>query len=462
MSTTTTQHRVLLLGSGFVAGTTLESLTRDGTNTFVTVASRTLSKSIEMCKEYAHDYENRTAQVALDIENEHDKLSELVSQHDLAISLVPYTYHVLVAKACIQHRKNMVTTSYISPALRELDQQFKDLGIASMNEIGVDPGIDHMIATKIIHEEQDLKGGKIKSFYSWCGGLPHPDHIDNPMKYKFSWSPRGVLMALQNTAKWIEGGEIRVVEPSKLLASRRELNLAKDMPLFEGYPNRDSTPFKEHYNLKYADDVLRGTLRFKGNCEVVEFFIGAGLVDLTPRPDIKDKQWREIMKELLGAESVEESALSAALLKKLNLEPESEKAKSATHAFQFYGLFSEKVAPFKGTLLDTFSQTLLEQMEYKPGERDMLFMCNTFVIETAEGKKKTIVAKLVDFGDERGMSMAKTVGYPCAVATKKILNGEITTKGVFGPYEYNMNESIMKELKEVERIHVDYEVSEEQ
>jgi len=447
------------LGSGFVAGTTLESLTRTD-NIFVTVASRTLSKSKEMCEQYAHEPQTRTAQVALDIESELDKLSTLVSEHDLAISLVPYTYHVAVAKACIQHKKNMVTTSYISPAMRELDQQFKDLGIASMNEIGVDPGIDHMIATKIIHEEQDLKEGKIVSFFSWCGGLPHPAHIDNPMKYKFSWSPRGVLMALQNTAKWIEGGEIRTVEPSKLLASRRELNLDKDIPLFEGYPNRDSTPFKEHYNLKYSADVLRGTLRYKGNCEVVEYFIGAGLVDLTPKPELKDKQWREIMKDLLSASSVEESDLTQALLKKLNLEAGSERAKTAIDAFKFYGLFSDKVAPFKGNLLDTFSQTLLEQMEYKEGEKDMLFLHNTFVVETKDGKKKKIVAKLVDFGDERGFAMAKTVGYPCAVATKKILSGEIKAKGVFGPYDYEMNESIMKELEEVERIRVDYEVTE--
>ncbi|KAG2385654.1 hypothetical protein C9374_003469 [Naegleria lovaniensis] len=457
----TFQHRVLLLGSGFVAGTTLESLTRDGLNIFVSVASRTLAKSQEMCQQYAHEPAIRTAQVALDIENEHEKLSELVSQHDLAISLVPYTYHVLVAKACLQHRKNMVTTSYISPALRELDQQFKDLGLACMNEIGVDPGIDHIIATKIVHEEQDLKGGKIKSFYSWCGGLPHPDHIDNPMKYKFSWSPRGVLMALQNTAKWYEHGQLQSVEASKLLSSRRELQLDDKIPTFEGYPNRDSTPFKEHYNLKYADDVLRGTLRYKGNCEVVEFFIGAGLVDLTPRPEFKDKQWREIMQTLLSASSTEESELESALLKKLNLDPNSEKAKTALNAFKFYGLFSDKTAPFKGNVLDTFSQTLLEMMEYKEGERDMLFMYNKFVIETAEGKKRTIVAKLVDFGDERGFAMAKTVGYPCAIATKKILSGEITNKGVFGPYDYNMNQSIMKELEQVERIHVDYEVSEE-
>ncbi|KAL9649212.1 hypothetical protein ABK040_004233 [Willaertia magna] len=453
-------HKVLLLGSGFVAGTTLESLTRRN-DIFVTVASRTLSKSIEMCKEYAHHPEERTKQVALDIENEHLKLEELISENDLAISLVPYTYHPLVANACLKYFKHMVTTSYISPALRELNDKFKEINKSCMNEIGVDPGIDHMIATKIIYEEQTLKEGKIKSFYSWCGGLPHPDYLDNPLKYKFSWSPRGVLMALQNRATWYENGQVQTVEPSKLLSSRRELNLDSSMPLFEGYPNRDSTPFKEHYGLIYANDVLRGTLRFKGNCEIMEMFIKVGLINLEQDDKLKGKEWREVLSQLTNSKSIERDDLITALLNKLEIQDKnSEKAQTAITTFDFYDLTSDKIIPFKGNLLDTFSQTLFEKMAYREGEKDMLFMANIFKIETKEGKTKTITAKLIDFGDERGFSMAKTVGYPCAIAVKKILDGEISTKGVFGPYDYQMNEMIMKELREVEKINVTYDVVE--
>lgn len=193
--------------------------------------------------------------ISLDV-NDDAALDAEVAKHDLVISLIPYTFHATVIKSAIRQKKHVVTTSYVSPAMMELDQAAKDAGITVMNEIGLDPGIDHLYAIKTI-EEVHAAGGKIKTFLSYCGGLPAPESSDNPLGYKFSWSSRGVLLALRNAASFYKDGKVTNVAGPELMATAKPYFIYPGFA-FVAYPNRDSTPYKERYQIPEADNIVRG------------------------------------------------------------------------------------------------------------------------------------------------------------------------------------------------------------
>lgn len=228
-------RKALLLGSGFVATPTVEVLSKAGVQ--VTVACRTLEKAQKLAGGFPG-----TNAISLDV-NDTDALEREVGQHDVAISLIPYTYHAAVIKAAIKTKKHVVTTSYVSPAMEALDAEAKEAGITVFNEIGLDPGLDHLYAIKTI-DEVHKAGGKITSFLSYCGGLPAPECSDNPLGYKFSWSSRGVLLALKNPAKWYQDGKVTEVTSEGLMATAKPIHTGYQGYSLVGYPNRDSTPCK--------------------------------------------------------------------------------------------------------------------------------------------------------------------------------------------------------------------------
>jgi saccharopine dehydrogenase (NADP+, L-glutamate forming) len=233
-------RNALLLGSGFVATPTVDVLSKAGVS--VTVACRTLEKA----KALAGNFKNATA-ISLDV-TDTAALEKAVAAHDVTISLIPYTFHAAVIKAGIKAKKHIVTTSYVSPAMMELDAEAKEAGITVMNEIGLDPGIDHLYAVKTI-DEVHKAGGKITSFLSYCGGLPAPECSDNPLGYKFSWSSRGVLLALKNSARYYKDGKIVDVSSEELMATAKPYHTGYQGYGFVAYPNRDSTPCMYHYVL---------------------------------------------------------------------------------------------------------------------------------------------------------------------------------------------------------------------
>ncbi|MCU0510404.1 MAG: saccharopine dehydrogenase NADP-binding domain-containing protein, partial [Anaerolineae bacterium] len=190
--------KVVVFGAGMVAGAHVEYLLEHGLQ--VTVASRTVSKAQELVKDHPN---GRAVAVNSD---DHAAMEEIIRGHDLAVSLLPYAYHPMVARLCVKHGVHMVTTSYIKQAMMDLDADAKNAGVILLNEIGVDPGIDHMTAMRVIHKVQ-AEGGRITKFISFCGGLPAPEANDNPFGYKFSWSPRGVLLAGKNPAHYLWDGE---------------------------------------------------------------------------------------------------------------------------------------------------------------------------------------------------------------------------------------------------------------
>lgn len=430
--------QVLLLGSGFVAKPTVDILSQTpGVN--VTVACRTLSKAKELAGLVADA-------ISLDV-NDEKALDEAVSKVDLVISLIPYTYHVLVVKAAIKNKKHVVTTSYINPKLQELEQQILDAGITVMNEIGLDPGIDHLYAVKTF-EEVHAAGGKIKSFLSYCGGLPAPENSDNPLGYKFSWSSRGVLLALTNSASYWKDGEVENVKSEDLMATAKPYFIYPGFA-FVAYPNRDSTTYKKLYNIPEAETVVRGTLRFQGFPEFIKVLVDLGFLKDAEHPAFKTATaWKDAFAQLIGAASSSEEDLVAKIDQLASFKDAADRERILS-GFKWLGLFSETKTTPRGNPLDTLCATLEDLMQYEEGERDLVCLQHKFGIEWADGSKETRTSTLVDYGDPKGYSsMAKLVGVPCAVATQQILDGTLSKKGLLAPMSSEINDPIMKTLKE--------------
>ncbi|RYP89783.1 hypothetical protein DL770_004077 [Monosporascus sp. CRB-9-2] len=433
-------HKVLMLGAGFVTKPTLDILSESGIS--VTVACRTL----ESAKSLSAGINNATP-ISLDVTNDQALDAEL-AKHDLVISLIPYTFHATVIKSAIRQKKHVVTTSYVSPAMLELDQQCKDAGITVMNEIGLDPGIDHLYAVKTI-EEVHREGGKITSFLSFCGGLPAPESSGNPLGYKFSWSPRGVLLALRNPASFYQDGKVVNVAGADLMATAKPYHIYPGFNLV-GYPNRDSTGYKERYNIPEAQTIIRGTLRYAGFPEFVKVLVDIGFLNDEEQSYCKEPiPWKEATQRILATSSSDEKDLIGAISAKTTFK-DNEQREHVLAGLRWLGLFSsEKIIP-RGNPLDTLCATLEKKMEYGEGERDLVILQHKFEVELKDGTKQTRTSTLCEYGStEPGgySAMARLVGIPCAVAVKQVLDGTLAEKGVLAPMSSKINDPLIEELK---------------
>ncbi len=426
--------KVLVLGAGLVAGPLVEYLL-DLPDVEVTVASRTVEKAQELIG--GHPQGNA---VAFNIVKD-DHIDELVSKHDVVISLLPYTFHLAVARSCIKNKKDMVTTSYISEEMRALDPAAKNANITILNELGLDPGIDHMEAMRII-DEVKKKGGKVKSFVSYCGGLPAPECNDNPLGYKFSWSPRGVLLAGRNQARFKKNGEIVDVGNGELFETTEPVEVP-EMGEFVGYPNRDSVPYADHYGIPDVDTMFRGTLRYKGWCKTMKKLAELGYLTLDEMDLPEGTTWKELTRKIAGVEG----DLKKGVAEKLGLAKDS----PVIERMEWIGLFSdEKLPSFKDAPLDMLSKRIEPMMKYCKGERDMIVLQHEFIAEYSDGKKEKIISYLVDYGEPEGYSaMARTVSLPAAIGTKLLLKGKVKEKGVIGPVTPDIYEPALEELKEM-------------
>ncbi|KAG8830773.1 hypothetical protein FRC17_004268 [Serendipita sp. 399] len=457
--------KVLLLGSGFVARPCAEYVVRNPANS-LTIACRTLPSSIKLGEGLA-----RTTPISLDVSNT-AALEEAVAAHDLVISLIPYTHHAQVIKAAIKGKTHVVTTSYVSPAMRELDEAAKEAGIVVMNEIGLDPGIDHLYAVKII-DEVHAKGGKIKSFLSYCGGLPAPEASNNPLGYKFSWSSRGVLLALLNSASYIDNAE-KVSIPGSELMSHAKPYFITPAYAFVAYPNRDSTPFREFYNIPEAETVVRGTLRYQGFPEFIAVLVKMGWLDGESKDWLNnDLTWAEVTQKAVGANDADEKyafpdslasnnhllTLSTfrTLIDRITALAEfpsaSEKARIVS-GLRWIGLLSskEKATVRASNLLDTLCARLETLMAYEEGERDLVMLQHKFTVEWTKEDgsfdEEIITSTLEMYGTPGGHSaMAVTVGVPCGIATQLVLDGVISQPGVLAPYTKELCDPLIELLE---------------
>jgi len=436
----TNAHKVLLLGSGFVTRPCLDLLSKDGIQT--TVACRTLESAKKLCEGV-----KGATPISLDVSNE-PALDAEVAKHDLVISLIPYTHHAAVITSAIKAKKHVVTTSYVSPAMEKLDAAAKEAGVTVLNEIGLDPGIDHLYAVKMI-DEVHARGGKITSFLSYCGGLPAPEASGNPLGYKFSWSSRGVLLALRNSAKYWKDGKVKEISGTELMGSAKPYHIYPGYA-FVAYPNRDSTPYKERYHIPEANTIIRGTLRYQGFPEFIRALVDIGfLSDETNEAFETTNPWKTAIAKLLGSSSEKEEDLIWAISSKTQFSSTEEKERVIA-GMKWIGLFSDDAITPRSNPLDTLCVTLEKKMQYGEGERDMVMLQHKFQIENKDGSEETRTSTLVDYGDPKGYTaMARLVGVPCAIATRLVLDGTINDKGVIAPMNAKINTPIMTELSKL-------------
>jgi saccharopine dehydrogenase-like NADP-dependent oxidoreductase len=426
--------KVVLFGAGLVSRPLVRYLLDNGFG--VTVASRTVSKAEKLV-------DGHPAGRAIALLVDDDKaVRDLVGEHDLAISLLPAPYHPKIARACLDLDTHMVTTSYVGPEMKAFHDEAKEKDLLLLNEIGVDPGIDHMSAMQVIDAERKA-GGKLVGFSSWCGGLPAPEANDNPFGYKFSWSPRAVLVAARNDARYLEDGKLVEVPPAELFARPATVEVP-GVGTFEGYPNRDSVSYLDTYRFDKNEvtSIFRGTLRNLGHCKLYTQLIDLGMLDQEPEHDLTDLTYSGLMDKIFGVPAKE------TIPAKLGVPA----ADAPLPALEYIGMLSEKpVALARASMLDVMAHRMADALPYAPGERDMLLMRHDLTFEyDGRARRECITAIMVDYGIPNGdSSMARTVSLPAAIGARMILEGKIHIRGVQIPIEQDIYDPVLAELEKM-------------
>lgn len=400
------KRQIVCFGAGLVASPLVEYLSREQGNE-INVVSGIDSEAKEMLRKIPRrNIRSQVLNVAVDAAG----VNKLCAEADCVVSLLPAAMHTTIALHCIQHATPLVTASYVSPEMMKLNDKAKDADIPILCEIGLDPGMDHMSAMKVI-DEVKAHSGKIVTFSSVCGGLPAPEAADNAIGYKFSWSPRGVLTAALNAARYRKDGNVINVAGEDLLNSSECVTF---LPAFniEQIPNRDSLPYGDIYGISEAHSLYRGTLRYGGCCQILYQLRKLGLFD-TEFSESIPATWPDLLNRL----------------------GRQELSKDAHEFLLWLGVFDASTPVVKASsILDAFCALLQEKLAYQPGERDMAIMHHEFGIEYENGKKEKRTSTFVGYGSEKGDTiMAKTVGLSAAIGVQLILQDAIQGRGVLTP-----------------------------
>ena len=433
-------RNILIIGAGRSASSLIQYLLQksDQENLHLTIGDL----SLELAQRKTNNHSNATA-IQLDIHNETQRHAE-IQKADIVISMLPAHMHIDVAKDCITFKKHMVTASYVSDAMQALDAQAKENGLIFMNEIGLDPGIDHMSAMKVLDDIRE-RGGKMLLFESFCGGLVAPESDNNLWNYKFTWAPRNVVLAGQGgAAKFIQEGRYKYIPYHKLFR-RTEFLAVEGYGKFEGYANRDSLKYRSVYGL---DDVLtlyRDTIRRVGFSKAWNMFVQLGMTDDTyTMENSETMSFREFTNSFLPYHPTDSVEIKMRLA--LNIEQDD----IMWDKLLELDLFNpNKIVGLKNaTPAQILERILNDRWTLQPDDKDMIVMYHKFGYEL-DGKDHQIDSKMVCIGDDQTYTaMAKTVGLPVAMATLQILNGNIKTPGVQLPIRKEVYEPILRELEE--------------
>ncbi|WP_178986701.1 saccharopine dehydrogenase family protein [Winogradskyella helgolandensis] len=408
--------------------------------------------NVDNAKKLVGDHPN-TDVIHLDVFNAESRIAA-VKKADIVVSMLPARFHIEVAKDCITYKKNMVTASYVSPEMEALDTDAKANNLIFMNEIGVDPGIDHMSAMHVIDRIRD-KGGKMILFESFTGGLVAPESDNNLWNYKFTWNPRNVVVAGQGgAAKFLQENQFKYI-PYNRLFRRTEFLDVEGYGRFEGYANRDSLKYQQVYGLDHIKTLYRGTMRRVGFSRAWNVFVQLGMTDDSYTIDDSiNMSYRDFVNSFLPYSPTDSVELKFRHALKIDQDD------IVWEKFLELDIFNPKkmVDLDKGTPAQILQKILMDSWTLSPDDKDMIVMYHKFGYEL-NGKKHQIDSTMVTLGkDQTYTAMAKTVGLPVAIATLAILNGKIKTPGVQIPITKEVYTPILKELEAYDIIFKEYEV----
>ena len=398
--------------------------------------------NIESAKEKLNNHPNATA-LKLDIFKVEDR-KKAIKNAAIVISMLPARFHIDVAKDCITYKKSLVTASYVSPEMKALHNDVVENDLTFMNEIGVDPGIDHMSAMELLDSIRD-RGGKLLLFESFTGGLVSPDCDDNLWNYKFTWNPRNVVVSGQGgAAKFIQEGKYKYIPYQKLFRRTEFLNI-EGYGKFEAYANRDSLKYRSVYGLDAIPTLYRGTIRRVGFSRAWNIFVQLGMTDDSYKLEGSENMTnREFINSFLAYHPTDSVELKLRHYLKIDQDDILWSKLEELDIFNSSKLIGIKNA----TPAQMLQKILMDSWTLKPDDKDMIVMYHKFGYEL-NGKQEQIDSQLVVLGDDQDYTaMAKTVGLPVAIASLKILNNEINKKGVIIPIDKEVYAPILSELKD--------------
>ncbi len=366
-----------------------------------------------------------------------------IAQHDVVISMLPAALHHLVAKKCIDLRKPMLTASYVTDKIKALDEKAKKAGVPVLMELGLDPGIDHMSALKVMNRIKD-EGGKLTSFYSFTGGLIAPESDNNPWNYKFTWNPRNVVVAGQGVSQYIQNGRYKYIPYHRLfdrIMTRKILQYGD----FEVYANRDSLKYREIYGLEDIPSLFRGTVRKPGFAKAWNVFVRLGLTeDDYIIEDSENMTYRQFVNAYMKYEP------NVPVEIKLQEYCSNAADPVVFEKLKWLGIFDDRKIGLKNATPAQILQKLLEEKwTMDPDDKDMIIMQHEFKYTTADNEDKMIVSAMAYIGEnQEKTAMAVTVGLPLAITTKLLLTGKIDLTGVNLPVHKQIYEPVLDELRE--------------
>lgn len=411
--------RLLVLGAGLVSPPFIRYfLPRNDVH--IVVASLDFSG----VKQIAEGRVDRIALVRTDIHDE-NAVRKLVRDADAVVSLLPAPLLPAISRIAVDERRHLVSTSYVTDAVRAIDRDARDADVLLLNETGLDPGIDHMTAIRLVRGLQ-TRGGTVTRFMSSAAGLPAPEANDNPWQYKFSWSPRGVITAARRDARFLRGGDV-VEVPGAELVRHVEAYRIDGVGELEIYPNRDALTYRELYGLESATDLFRGTLRYRGWLETLDGAAKLGWLDESVRTWPAGTTYRDVSgQDITGVDD------------------------EVLERLRWAGFFSEElIGTTTASPLDLFVARLQMVLRYGPRERDMALLQHRIEASFPDGGHEIVDATLVEFGDPDGdRAMSRLVGLPAAIAANLILHGRVTARGVQIPVLPELYDPILDELEE--------------
>ncbi len=437
----TPKRTILIIGAGRSASSLVRYLLdkSEKENLHIILGDISLDSAKKMIGKHAN-----AEAIFLDVFDEESRRKS-IQDADIVVSMLPARFHLEVAKDCVTFSKSMVTASYVSKELKALDPAVKEKGLVFMNEIGLDPGIDHMSAMQVIDKIRD-NGGKMLLFESFCGGLVAPESDDNLWNYKFTWNPRNVVVAGQGSAaKFLQEGRFKYI-PYQKLFRRSEILKIEGYGKFEAIANRDSLGYINDYNLQDISTMYRGTIRRVGYSKAWDIFVQLGMTDDSyTMENTENMSYREFTNSFLSYRPNDSVELKLRSYLKIDQDD------ILWEKLEELDIFNDKktLGIKNGTPAQLLQKILMDKWTLKEDDKDMIVMLHKFGYEF-EGKKEQIESSTVVIGeDQTYTAMAQTVGWPVAIATLKILNGEITKPGVQIPISKEVYEPILKELAEL-------------